>query len=574
MEPRLQRSDSRESVFSISSCVSGIGSWQIGDRAKVNNRVGTIAFIGNTKFAPGEWIGLVLDEAAGKNDGSVNGHRYFSCVQDHGLFCKSSKLERVLMSPGRFKSPTPTSEPISKFAVEYGFDVGDRVIAGEKTGILRYLDTTDFAQGVWAGIELDQAVGKNDGSVQGKRYFVCKPMFGIFASAGKTRKLATSASKFSVHHNKTSILRNQNRVGSAGSRESLTSVGKSSLASSRMENALKEKDKHIDQLMTEREIERAEIIQLSKQIKELHEQTKSDPELQVLRDKLKSSEESKKLIYEELLLKKNEIEELTFRIEEENAMRQCEEEGLTMQAGATTSEITDVSSSVSNHIDVISDNAHSELESWKQKLTKSQQQTDLLRTEISSMASTLANKSSELALSQSELIQVRKSIEAAKSGESALVNELESSNAQLKATKNEIIEVSKALAEAREQVLENANELLISKEEQNLNIAEIDKLKAEIDSLASTLASKSSELELSQSELIQVRKSIEAAKSGEIALVNELESSNAQLKATKNEVVEVSKALAEAREQVLENINELQAWKDKQNLNSAEIDKY
>ncbi|CAI4221067.1 unnamed protein product, partial [Auanema sp. JU1783] len=51
-------------------------------------------------------------------------------------------------------------------------------------------------------------------------------------------------------------------------------------------------------------------------------------------------------------------------------------------------------------------------------------------------------------------------------------------------------------------------------------------------------------------------------------------SSNAQLKATKNEIIEVSKALAEAREQVLENANELQAWKDKQNLNSAEIDKY
>lgn len=48
--------------------------------------------------------------------------------------------------------------------------LGDRVVVnGAKVGTLRYLGTTDFAAGEWAGIELGEPIGKNNGSVGGKR---------------------------------------------------------------------------------------------------------------------------------------------------------------------------------------------------------------------------------------------------------------------------------------------------------------------------------------------------------------------------------------------------------------------
>ena len=55
---------------------------------------GKIAFLGETKFAPGEWAGIVLDEPVGKNDGSVAGVRYFQCEPKRGVFARVTKLTR------------------------------------------------------------------------------------------------------------------------------------------------------------------------------------------------------------------------------------------------------------------------------------------------------------------------------------------------------------------------------------------------------------------------------------------------------------------------------------------------
>jgi len=56
---------------------------------------GYVAFVGTTEFAEGEWIGVALDEAVGKNDGSVKGIKYFECRPAHGLFVRARQVERV-----------------------------------------------------------------------------------------------------------------------------------------------------------------------------------------------------------------------------------------------------------------------------------------------------------------------------------------------------------------------------------------------------------------------------------------------------------------------------------------------
>lgn len=52
-------------------------------------------------------------------------------------------------------------------------------MAVSQHGVLRYCGRTLFASGLWAGIELDEAAGKNNGSIDGIPYFQCPPNYGM-----------------------------------------------------------------------------------------------------------------------------------------------------------------------------------------------------------------------------------------------------------------------------------------------------------------------------------------------------------------------------------------------------------
>lgn len=66
------------------------------------------------------------------------------------------------------------------------FTVGERIwVNGNKPGYVKFIGGTQFAPGQWAGIVLDEPIGKNDGSVAGIRYFQCEDLRGIFTRPSK-----------------------------------------------------------------------------------------------------------------------------------------------------------------------------------------------------------------------------------------------------------------------------------------------------------------------------------------------------------------------------------------------------
>ncbi|XP_017332724.1 CAP-Gly domain-containing linker protein 4 isoform X2 [Ictalurus punctatus] len=83
------------------------------------------------------------------------------------------------------------SEKARAHLTNMGIHLGDKVvIAGQKVGTLRFCGSTEFAGGLWAGVELQQPEGKNDGSVAGVHYFTCRMKHGIFAPLSKISKFS------------------------------------------------------------------------------------------------------------------------------------------------------------------------------------------------------------------------------------------------------------------------------------------------------------------------------------------------------------------------------------------------
>uniref|UniRef100_A0A3B5A2S7 CAP-Gly domain-containing protein n=1 Tax=Stegastes partitus TaxID=144197 RepID=A0A3B5A2S7_9TELE len=86
-------------------------------------------------------------------------------------------------SPGGVTSPTQDGNT--------DFQIGERVwVNGNKPGYVQFVGGTQFAPGQWAGIVLDEPIGKNDGSVAGVRYFQCEDGRGIFTRPSKLSKTA------------------------------------------------------------------------------------------------------------------------------------------------------------------------------------------------------------------------------------------------------------------------------------------------------------------------------------------------------------------------------------------------
>jgi len=80
---------------------------------------GTVAFWGKTTFSPeGKWLGVVLTEPVGKNDGSVKGQKYFDCQPNYGLFVRAHQVVKAPPEAAQGRATIREAQVPSQAALE------------------------------------------------------------------------------------------------------------------------------------------------------------------------------------------------------------------------------------------------------------------------------------------------------------------------------------------------------------------------------------------------------------------------------------------------------------------------
>uniref|UniRef100_A0A8C8LXF8 CAP-Gly domain-containing protein n=1 Tax=Oncorhynchus tshawytscha TaxID=74940 RepID=A0A8C8LXF8_ONCTS len=136
-------------------------------------------------YSSEEDIGEELSERSGASCGSPCSERLLD------LNSQTKDSQEKVISSNRSPTISPSQTPPSQSVDEMpNFTIGDRVLVSNvQPGTLRFKGHTSFANGFWAGVELDKFEGSNNGTYDEVVYFECEEGHGIFAPPDKISHL-------------------------------------------------------------------------------------------------------------------------------------------------------------------------------------------------------------------------------------------------------------------------------------------------------------------------------------------------------------------------------------------------
>ena len=80
-----------------------ISSIEVGDKVEVKRHgkveIATVAYSGKVHFTTSnnDFLGLILKNPSGKNNGKVQGKEYFKCKNNYGVFVRSSTVKKKIV---------------------------------------------------------------------------------------------------------------------------------------------------------------------------------------------------------------------------------------------------------------------------------------------------------------------------------------------------------------------------------------------------------------------------------------------------------------------------------------------
>ncbi|KAK7088112.1 hypothetical protein V1264_022072 [Littorina saxatilis] len=655
--------------------------FKIGDRVWVSGtKPGIIAFIGETQFAPGEWAGVVLDEPIGKNDGSVMGVRYFQCDMKRGVFSRLTKLTQSPQAASRpesttdsagtnsapqtaatngipavmsnsissptprpttprtglggtrtpsgsttslHKATTPTSNAhMNAAAARAGLKIGDRVlVSGSKAGVLKYVGETEFAKGSWAGVELDDALGKNDGAVAGKRYFDCKAMHGLFAPVHKVTRLGAGGtpamsmstpspmsrslgpglgpglrsarersgsqeSVSSISSSASSVSRSRVRLGvtslanqtnKAGQRPSTLNLSATTAA---LQKALKEKEEHIEQLLKERDLERSEVARAAAQVDDAEgqltsmrseqERFRGDAEELIarLRAQVTELDKEKEDLNTKLEDEQRRVEDLQFQIEEEVICKDDletnkeEDEMRLREAEKNYGKEKKKSDALQKELDALKAASEAQQTKLKQQSTTETTFLDQIE-ELTHKLSQAENRVKQFETSRLE--------DGAKSSQVSL--EINEKSARIQELEDQVLTQRKELKHAQEQLQEVRDELTSSNSRSKKLQESVDALTNKLEQLESSHSQTNEELRSAKSQSSDLQRQLTASKEKNAELTGDRENLEQQIAEVMQNSGDSSKQLSTLNDQLAEKTRKIEELQNDLSSSSQQIAK-